>query len=122
MANLSRVPGSWEVVVPPSAKPEDGFFLACKDAKACERILEKNFMRHAQRMLGCDMVAVTMAAQNGLVVGSMAMAETLMLMANHVFEQMGEAALTPWCIAVADGQVRGRFFEENGQLGLDAVM
>ncbi len=120
VANLGRAPGSWEKVMAPSARPDE-CVLACKDSRSAERILEQDFMRHAQRMFGCDMLAVTMAARNGLVVGPAAMAETLMMMAEHVFGQSGEAAITPWCFAVADGMVRGRFFLENGQLGLDAA-
>jgi hypothetical protein len=48
--------------------------------------------------------------------------EMLMEMGQYYYEKAENPRICPWVFAIQQGSIAGRFFEENGEVGLDAVV
>ena len=121
-ANLAANAASWRVLPPPQGITEQGIFaLMCEeDPNACERLLDKPFMLHAQRMLGGELIVVGIPARGTLFATHVRNVSRFIALAEALYGEAGDAGLTPWCLAVGDGVVRGRFSLEDGAIVLDS--
>jgi hypothetical protein len=121
--NLSRSRSSWvsRQLPGPGGKPVDVLF--CQDSPhACERILERPFLLHGKAMLRAESLAATVPHRGLLVVSRFDDFRLLMSLGKHLFESAESPPVSPWVFAIQGGEITGRFFDENGQIGLDAVV
>jgi len=113
VTNLARTPASWKIMNPPGTPPGVVLVLMCQQPDGCERLVHRPFLQHAQRMIKDSMLAAVAPVRGVLVVAGTAMLNNLTNMANDLYSSGGDEALSPWCFAVADGVVKGRFTEDG---------
>lgn len=121
IANMAATPGSWRPFELPALHGKMPALGCIDDARACERILEQPFMAHAQAMFGGSGLAAAIPQRGMLLVTDSKHFESLMKVAAVHYAAATNPPITPWVFAVHGGVIAGRWFDEGGQLGLDAV-
>jgi hypothetical protein len=123
MRNLSRTPASWRPhTLAADAGQEIPVLLCVDEPHSCERILEQPFLAHAQTMYRSRGLAAAIPQQGMLIVTAFGLYEQLIPIARKLYDTAQNPRISPWVFSIQNGVITGRFFEENGQIGLDAVV
>lgn len=116
--NVARTPASW---APQNVGGRT--VLTCVDQPhACERILVPEFLEQARLALRAQALCASIPQRGMLLVAALGDFEMLMQLGRHYFDNAANPRVSPWVFAIQGGAITGRFFEENGQVGLDAVV
>ena len=121
--NVVRTSAVWEPLRLGAAVVDQRVVLRCIDQPhACERILEPEFLEQGRGMLSAKALCATLPQRGMLLVAPFDDFEILMRLGKHFHDNAENPRISPWVFAIKDGAICGRFFEENGEVGLDAVV
>jgi hypothetical protein len=110
IANLSRTPASWTPRWVPGADGREVDVLFCIDEpRACERILERPFLLHAQSMLGSNTLAAAVPRRGMLLLARLEDLTVLMALCRRFFDEAETAPISPWGFALQNGELSGPF-------------
>ncbi len=116
VAAMVAKPAKWEVENAP------GVLTCINDDFACERILDREFMRAgAARLRSSRGLAVAVPERGRLVATSFDDGIEFLAVAASLHARAENPPVSPWVFLVQDGLVTGRFYDENGEQGLDVV-
>jgi hypothetical protein len=118
VAAMTRTPARWE---PLEGAPLRAIQII-NEEYACERILDRELLRAGARALNSAGLAVAIPQRGQLVAVPLKSGFALMPIAAALHATAQNPAISPWVFAVQDGQVTGRFFDENGEKGMDTVV
>jgi hypothetical protein len=110
LANLARTPASWSPRWVPGADGREIDLLFCVDEpSACERILERPFLLHAQAMLGSNTLAAAVPRRGMLLLARLDDLATLMALCRRFFDEAETAPISSWGFALQNGEISGPF-------------
>ncbi len=107
IANLGRLPASWTPRWVPMGDREVDVLFCEDEPRACERILDKPFLLHAQSMLGSNALAAAAPRHGLLLVTRLADLPALMSLSRHYFENAENEPVSPWGFAIQNGAISG---------------
>jgi hypothetical protein len=110
LTNLSRAPASWTPRWVPGADGREIDVLFCvDDPDACERILERPFLLHAQAMLGTNTLAGAVPRRGMLLLARLEDLTVLMALCRRFFDEADADPISPWGFAIQNGEISGPF-------------
>jgi hypothetical protein len=115
-------PATWHAHVLPSPSGTVTVLRCVDVAHASERILVASFLAQACAMLQADALCAAVPQRGELIAARFDDHETLMTLARTAHAQAENPPLSPWVFAIQNGAITGRFFDENGTIGLDAAI
>jgi hypothetical protein len=102
------MPVSWTPRWVPAPDGHEVDVLFCVgEPHACERILEKPFLLHAQSMLGTNALAASVPQRGMLLLTRLTDLTVLMALSRHYFDNAESSPLSPWGFLIQNGVISG---------------